>query len=97
MTGKSPTQESALCWNPDTPEGLGSWPSVGIHRIPAELSHSTELEIKNSIEPEQILVELPRSSYSKDSRQARKSSSPQNLTSPLSLLYKNELRSTIGG
>jgi hypothetical protein len=30
--------------NPDTPEGLESWLSVGICRIPAELSHSTELE-----------------------------------------------------
>jgi hypothetical protein len=31
--------------NPDTPEGLESRFSVGIHRIPAELPHSTELEL----------------------------------------------------
>jgi hypothetical protein len=30
--------------NPDTPEGLESWLSVGIRRIPAKLPHSTELE-----------------------------------------------------
>jgi hypothetical protein len=34
-----------------------------------------------SIEPEWIPVELLRSSYSKDSQQAKKSSGPQNLTS----------------
>jgi hypothetical protein len=33
--------------NPDTPGGLKSWLSVGIHRIPAELPHSTELEHGN--------------------------------------------------
>jgi hypothetical protein len=31
--------------NPNTPEGLKSWLSVGIHRILAELPHSTELEL----------------------------------------------------
>jgi hypothetical protein len=30
--------------NPNTPEGLESRLSVGIHRIPAELPHSTEPE-----------------------------------------------------
>jgi hypothetical protein len=30
---------------PDTPEGLDSRLSVRIHRIPAELPHSTELEL----------------------------------------------------
>jgi hypothetical protein len=34
-----------------------------------------------STEPEWILAELLRSSYSEDSRQAGKSSGPQNLTS----------------
>jgi hypothetical protein len=34
-------------WNPDTPEGLESWLSVGIRRISAELPHSTELEHGN--------------------------------------------------
>jgi hypothetical protein len=52
--------------NPDTPEGLDTRPN-----------QSSE----NSIEPEWILAELPCSSYSEDSRQAGKSSSPQNLTS----------------
>jgi hypothetical protein len=32
--------------DPDTPEGLESWLSVEIHRIPAELLHSTELELR---------------------------------------------------
>jgi hypothetical protein len=31
--------------NPNTPEGLESWLSVRIHRIPVELPHSTELEL----------------------------------------------------
>jgi hypothetical protein len=34
-------------WNPDTPEELESWLSVGICRIPAELPHSTQLELGN--------------------------------------------------
>jgi hypothetical protein len=32
--------------NPDTPEGLESQLSVRIRRIPAELPHSTELELE---------------------------------------------------
>jgi hypothetical protein len=32
--------------NPDTPEGLESWLSMGIRRIPTELLHSTELELE---------------------------------------------------
>jgi hypothetical protein len=32
--------------NPDTLEGLESRLSVGIHRIPTELPHSTELELR---------------------------------------------------
>jgi hypothetical protein len=31
--------------NPDTPEGLESWLFVRIHRVLAELPHSTELEL----------------------------------------------------
>jgi hypothetical protein len=31
--------------NPDTPEGLENRLFVGIHRIPVELKHSTELEL----------------------------------------------------
>jgi hypothetical protein len=33
-------------WDPDTPEGLESLLSVRIHRIPAELPHSTKLELE---------------------------------------------------
>jgi hypothetical protein len=54
--------------NPATLEGLESQLSVRIHRIQAELAHSTELE--------RILIELSRSSYAEDSRQAEKSSGP---------------------
>jgi hypothetical protein len=32
--------------NPDTPEGLESQLSIGIHRIPVELPLSTELELE---------------------------------------------------
>jgi hypothetical protein len=32
--------------DPDTPERLESWISVGIHRILAELPHSTKLELR---------------------------------------------------
>jgi hypothetical protein len=32
--------------DPDTPEGLESHLSIEIHRIPVELSHSTELELE---------------------------------------------------
>jgi hypothetical protein len=45
--------------------------------------------LSNSIKPEQIPAELPCSSYSEDSRQAGKSSSPQNLTSLSILLELN--------
>jgi hypothetical protein len=31
--------------NPDTLEGLESWLYVGIHKILAELQHSTDLEL----------------------------------------------------
>jgi hypothetical protein len=37
--------------NPDTPEGLEGWLSVGIHRIPVELPHSTKLELKKHCRP----------------------------------------------
>jgi hypothetical protein len=63
--------------NLDTPEGPKSWLSVGIHRIPVELPHSTELDLGNL---RRIPAKLPRSTYSKDSRQA-KSSDPHNLAS----------------
>jgi hypothetical protein len=67
--------------NPNTLEGLKSRLSVGIHRIPAELSHSTELELGKLHCSERIPAELPHSTYSEDSRQAEKSFGPQNLAS----------------
>jgi hypothetical protein len=66
--------------------------SVRIHKIPAELPHLTELELRKSVKHEWIPVELPRSGYSEDSRQAEKSSDPQNLTSlSLSTLQRMNL------
>jgi hypothetical protein len=47
------------------------------------------------VESEWIPAELACSSYSEDSQQAEKSSGLRTL--PLSLVYKNELVSTIGG
>jgi hypothetical protein len=65
--------------NPNTSEGLENWLSVRIHRILAELPHS--------IEPEWIPVELLRSSYEEGSRQAKRPSSTQSLTTLLTRLY----------
>jgi hypothetical protein len=50
MIAKSPTPRSYRGYptsqNPDTLEGLKSRLCVGIRRIPAELQHSTELELE---------------------------------------------------
>jgi hypothetical protein len=35
----------SIGWNPNTPEGLESQLSARIRRIPAELPHSTKLEL----------------------------------------------------
>jgi hypothetical protein len=51
-----------------TLEGLKSQFFARIHRIPAELPHSGELEPKNSIRIEGILTDLPCSSYNEDYR-----------------------------
>jgi hypothetical protein len=72
--------------NPDTPEGLEERLSIEIHRIPAELPHSSKLEPRNPIGPQRILAELPRLSYEEGSRQAGKPSSPQRLTTLLTRL-----------
>jgi hypothetical protein len=53
--------------NPNTPEGLESQLSIGIHRIPAELLHSIDKSSKNCVESEWIPAELPRSSYEEHS------------------------------
>jgi hypothetical protein len=50
MIDKSPTLRSCHTIIPtsqdsNTPEGLESWFNVGIHRILAELPHSTKLEL----------------------------------------------------
>jgi hypothetical protein len=49
MIGKSPLQGNVVgiptSQSSDTPEGLESQLSVRIRRIPAELPHSTELEL----------------------------------------------------
>jgi hypothetical protein len=55
-------------WNLDTPEGLKQRLSVGIHRILVELPHSSKLEPRNSVEPQRVPTELPRSSYEEGSR-----------------------------
>jgi hypothetical protein len=77
-------------WNLDTLEGLESRLSIEIHRILAELPHSTKLELRKVHRPEWIPAELPRLSNSDDTRQVGKSSSPQNLTS-LSTLQRMNL------
>jgi hypothetical protein len=51
MIGKSPTLRQCrriilTSQDSSTPEGLESWFSIKIHRIPAELPHSTEVELK---------------------------------------------------
>jgi hypothetical protein len=77
--------------NLGTLEGLESRLSV---RISTELPHSTDLATrpawKTPSEPKWIVAELLHSSYSEDSRQARMSSGPQNLTS-LSILQRLNL------
>jgi hypothetical protein len=75
---------------PDKLEGLESRLSGGIHRISAELPHSTELDLKNTIESKWVPTELLCSSFSEDSRQTEKSFSSQNLAS-LSTLQRMNL------
>jgi hypothetical protein len=72
--------------NPNTPEGLESQLSVRIHRILAELPHSIDYYLENSIKPERILVELPCSSYEEASRQVGRPSIPQSLATLLTRL-----------
>jgi hypothetical protein len=67
--------------NPNTPEGLESRLSVRIRIIPSELPHSTELELGKLHRSRTGSGKVLRLSYSEDSRQARKSSGHQNLTS----------------
>jgi hypothetical protein len=82
--------------NPDTPEGLESQLLVRIHIIQVELPHSTELELRKL---HQTRTDSGRASMLELLlRTPDKLGSPPTLrTLPLSLLYKNELGSTIGG
>jgi hypothetical protein len=66
--------------NLDTPKGLEQRLYVKIHRILAELPHSSKLEPRNPIGPQRILAELPCSSYEEGSQQARRPSDPQSHT-----------------
>jgi hypothetical protein len=82
--------------NPDRPEGLKQRLSVRIHRIRVELPHSRKLEPRNPVEPQRILIELPRSSYEEGSRQAGRPSSPQSLTTlPIRLHLATTLRKRV--
>jgi hypothetical protein len=76
--------------NPDTPEGLKSRLSIGIHRIPAGLQHLTDRELGKPHRTRMDSAEHMRSSYSEDSREVGKSSGPQNLAS-LSTLQRMNL------
>jgi hypothetical protein len=82
-------------WDPDTPEGLKSWLSVGLRRIPAELLHSIELELRKLCRIQKCsgrasALELLRGLLT--SREVLRPSEPR-----LSLYStKNELDSTIG-
>jgi hypothetical protein len=83
--------------NPNTPEGLESWLTVEIHRIPAELPHSIELELGKL---HRTRMNSSRASTLKLLRGLPTSWEvlwPSEPHLSLSLLYKNELGSTIGG
>jgi hypothetical protein len=82
--------------NPDTSEGLEQRLFVRIHRIPAELPHSSKLESRNPVRPRRILAKLPCSSYEEGSRQARRPSSPHSLaTLPARLRLATTLRKRV--
>jgi hypothetical protein len=79
--------------NPNTPKGLESRLSVRIYKILAELLHSTDQSSENSVEPERILAELPRSSYEEGSQQGyEEGSGPQRITT---LLTRLQLATTL--
>jgi hypothetical protein len=79
--------------NPDTPKGLEQRLSVEIHKIMAELPHSSKLEPRNHVRPQRILAELPCLSYEEGSREAGRPSGPQSLTTlPTRLCLATTLR-----
>jgi hypothetical protein len=78
---------------PTSPKVLKQAFSIRIHRIPAELPHSSKLEPRNPIRPWRISVELSCSSYDEGSRQAKWPSGPQSLaTLPTSLHLATTIR-----
>jgi hypothetical protein len=81
--------------NPDIPEVLESWPSVRIHKIPTELLHSTELELRKL---HRTRTDSSRASTLKLLRGLPTSREVLWPTEPCLSLYstKNELGSTIG-
>jgi hypothetical protein len=68
MLGKLPKSEA---WKQSDPKVLEQRLSVGIHRIPAELPHSSKLELRNE----------------EGSQQAGRPTSPQSLTTLLTRLH----------
>jgi hypothetical protein len=85
----------SISWDPNTPEGLESWLSVRIHRILAELPHSTELELEKV---RRIRTDSGRASVFELLRGLPISREVLQPLEPRLSLYstKNELGSTIG-
>jgi hypothetical protein len=82
--------------NPNTPEGLESRPFVRIRRIPIEISHSTELELRK---PHRPRMDFGRASMLELLRGLLTSREVLQPSEHRISLYstKNELGSTIGG
>jgi hypothetical protein len=75
--------------NTDTPEGL----EQKLCQILAELLHSSKLDLRNTVGPRRIPVELTHSSYDEGSRQAGRPSGSQSLTTlPMRLRLATTLR-----
>jgi hypothetical protein len=77
---------------PTSPKVLEQRLFVRIHRILAELPHSTKLEPRNLIGPWMIPTEIPQSSHEEGSRQDGRPSGPQSLST---LLIRPHLPSTL--
>jgi hypothetical protein len=73
--------------NLDTPEGVEGRLSIGIRRIPAELQHSTKLELRKT---SSNLNGFRQSFHTRVTPRTpdKPGSAPALRTSPLSLLYK---------
>jgi hypothetical protein len=73
MIGKLPKSEAWKQSDPDRPGLLlhprhSSKDSARIHRILAQLPHSSKLEPRNPVGPRRILIELLRLSYEEGSQ-----------------------------